>query len=219
MQDAIDNISGKPIQFTESAPLYDWREGDSNICIFKNLYYNPWQEEYEKFLDYYQNTYDSNTNGRLFILYPDSDVDMTPQYHYIRAQSETAPYQSPMIYQHLEISDDILWFFDRNSEGEGNLAPSVKIAFCAPAVSNEVAEQFDRRKVFLKFGNNSTNEWYDVDYFNKWYDGCYFNIYMPIEVDGVTSNVCIGTCHYTARANLSVEWFERFIYRNLFLGD
>ena len=34
MKGAIDNISGKPIQFTESAPVYDERENDKTICYF-----------------------------------------------------------------------------------------------------------------------------------------------------------------------------------------
>ncbi|MBR2970772.1 MAG: hypothetical protein IKC48_03130 [Clostridia bacterium] len=212
MKGAIDNISGKPIQFTESAPVYDERENDKTICYFGNLPTFSWEEPYEDFLNYYQSTYDSNTNGRLFILSPENDSNETLQDFFIKTQSEEMPYEKPMTVEYVNIFDVTLGFFNRYSgEGEGNFAPSVEIAFYAPAVSNEVAEQFDRTKVFLKFGNNATKGWNEGNY--------YFNIYMPIEGEGVTSNVCIGTCHYDVCANLSVEWFERFIYRNLFLGD
>ncbi|MBE5730492.1 MAG: hypothetical protein E7350_00895 [Clostridiales bacterium] len=210
MKGAIDNISGKPIQFTESAPVYCPRENDKTICYFGNLPTFSWEESYEDFLNYYQNIYDSNTNGRLFILSPENDSNKTLQDFFIKTQSEDMPYENPMTVEYVNIFDHTLRYYAFT--GEGGSRSSVGLSFFAPVVSKQVEEQYDKNKIFIKFGNNAT---FSINYS----EGHYFNIYMPIEVDGITSNVCIGTCHYNVCANISVEWFERFIYRNLFLGD
>ncbi|MBR2970593.1 MAG: hypothetical protein IKC48_02210 [Clostridia bacterium] len=199
-EEAIDNLLGKPIEFTESAPVYGPREDEVELKKFFG--YHP--SQMDDFKNYYETEFREVFDEEFYLLENTNFVGGASHSFYFYAEENDGEYVNPMIREEYYVYDVALkeyadhWTRDEDMDGgaatvhfDVYLAPFPGLHF-----QIDLAWHLD-----LYFGKETVGE----------KEITYFNIYL-----GNQFAVCIGTCYYKSYAPLTARWFEKYIMNNLF---
>ena len=208
-EEAIDNLLGKPIEFTESAPVYGPREGEVELKSFRETFTlgEGSVSSMEHFNSYYETEFREMFDEEFYFLYPEDYVDIPSHLIYAYAEENDDAYVNPMIRQVFYVHDVAQKEYAHHRlEGFDVYITSVYFdVYLAP--SPEFVYELDfSMHLWLFFGQDKVGE----------EEITYFNIYLGGDFD----LVCIGTCYYEAKTTLTTRWYEKYFMQNLFkLGD
>ncbi|MBE5730513.1 MAG: hypothetical protein E7350_01000 [Clostridiales bacterium] len=200
-EEAIDNFLGKPIEFTESAPVYGPREGE--IELKKFFGYHP--SQMDDFKNYYETEFREVFDEEFYLLENTNFVGGASHSFYFYAEENDGEYVNPMIREEYYVYDVALkeywdhWTRDQNIDG-WNATVHFDV-YLAPFSGLHYQVNF-KDHLRLYFGKEMVREEVIT----------YFNIYLGGDFD----LVCVGTCYYKSYAPLTARWFEKYIMNNLF---
>lgn len=195
MEGKLFNLMGKPIEYTEEAPIYGPREGD--IMFFKaEGDMVSAKKNYEKFLNYYHNEFKSlMPDCQIPILTPNELIEVSNFYLYV--QNENNENVEPLLYVSTSVIDPTIGSY---YSYEGNVlfggGHSASFEYYAP----ELPEQLKGLKSYspgIAFGKEESSKANEF----------YFNIYVK--------NICVGTCYVTTYAYISARWFKNYVKDNV----
>ncbi|MBE5730514.1 MAG: hypothetical protein E7350_01005 [Clostridiales bacterium] len=205
-QKAIDNLLGKPIEFTAEAPVYGLRE--ESVLLFMTDSPGNTDDVLPSFMNYYNTEFKDAFDERFLLLdADDNEIGGCCTGFQIRvcAESVDGEYVNPMIIDYRDVFDESIKYYNYYKE-----LNSIGGAFCTVDLStylvplpNDFNKELLREGGYLNlvFGQERDTE----------YPRTYCNIYV--------GRTCIGTCYYSVNATLTYRWFERYFEENLFLGE
>ena len=155
-EEAIDNLLGKPIEFTESAPVYGPREGEILLADIRNDYSGD--DIFANFMNYY-NTEFRETFTEEFILLNVLTNIIDPccgHNFYVYAENIEGEYVNPMIVDFRNVYDESIKCYDYYDwDREGIIGPlntaSLSI-YLAPIPSDFDKDLLRGDNFRLKFG-------------------------------------------------------------------
>jgi len=202
---AIDNLMGKPIEFTAQAPVYDFSalDGYERIKYF-DLYPSEDKSNFESFMDYYNTEFREAFDEKHFLLKcSETEVPYGNQIYSVCAQNIDGEYVKPIICDLRRVRDEAINSYEYYTYVDGGiygLLSTVELnIYLVPLPEEYYLYDYWRGDLRLVFGRGEENK---LDYFNIYID-----------------RTCIGTCYYETHATLTYRWFERYFQENLFIGE
>ena|GEM_PF-3625976 len=190
LKNKIYNLTGNPMRFTESAPMFNL---PNNYTLFANFdYHQDASVSFDGFMEYCKKEFGSEYN--FYLLKPmfdsfDFHPNRTREYSvYVQEVVDDVP-KNPLFYELTMIYSEVLGdgrFFRPDDDGYVPWSIELK-TFFAP-----VDSLINTNTVYLRFGDNNDDE--------EWKE--YINIYV--------GGVCIGTTYLRLNTYVSQRWIEQY---------